>query len=396
MIQTIRIGHAPAETVATPYRDLVTRPTGAAVRDRIEERARRVGRRHRPARLLRRRAARLQLRRRGGGQAAAATPTEADAVRRAAGPARGPARGDRARARSTTGSRRSRCRAPTARAASLHRVGSRTDAREAFGCLCERGGAAAARARPDRSVGASRAGGRPLLAGVARPPSGARRTARSSSPSPSHDRTAPRPLHTVSSRRRPTAGPTGHPSSPRSSRAPPSSTRSAPTTRCCTPGTATTRIRWRSARKYALLEGAEAAVFLSSGMGATALAHLAVLRPGDHLLASSWIYGGTRRALRRGVRPVRHRGHLRRPGPASRSGASRCGSPPAPSSSRRRPIRSLRIVDLGADGPGRHASSASRCWSTRPSPARSTSGRSSTAPTSSSPAPPSTSTATAT
>ena len=48
------------------------------------------------------------------------------------------------------------------------------------------------------------------------------------------------------------------------------------------------------ARKYALLEGAEDAIFLSSGMGATALAHLAVLRPGDHLLASEWIYGGTR------------------------------------------------------------------------------------------------------
>jgi cystathionine beta-lyase/cystathionine gamma-synthase len=49
------------------------------------------------------------------------------------------------------------------------------------------------------------------------------------------------------------------------------------------------------ARKYALLEGAEDAVFVSSGMGATALAHLAVLRPGDHLVASRWIYGGTRR-----------------------------------------------------------------------------------------------------
>jgi cystathionine beta-lyase/cystathionine gamma-synthase len=47
-------------------------------------------------------------------------------------------------------------------------------------------------------------------------------------------------------------------------------------------------------RKYALLEGAEAAVFVSSGMAATALAHLAVLRPGDHLLSSEWIYGGTR------------------------------------------------------------------------------------------------------
>lgn len=48
------------------------------------------------------------------------------------------------------------------------------------------------------------------------------------------------------------------------------------------------------ARKYAILEGAEAAIFVASGMGATALAHFAVLRPGDHLLASQWIYGGTR------------------------------------------------------------------------------------------------------
>ena len=36
MIETIRIGHLLRETVATPYRNLVTRPTGAAVRDRIE------------------------------------------------------------------------------------------------------------------------------------------------------------------------------------------------------------------------------------------------------------------------------------------------------------------------------------------------------------------------
>ena len=42
-------------------------------------------------------------------------------------------------------------------------------------------------------------------------------------------------------------------------------------------------------KKYALLEGTEAAVFVSSGMAATALAHLAVLRPGDHLVTSSWI-----------------------------------------------------------------------------------------------------------
>lgn len=47
--------------------------------------------------------------------------------------------------------------------------------------------------------------------------------------------------------------------------------------------------------KVARLEGAEHAIFVASGMGATALAHLAILRPGDHLLSSRWIYGGTRR-----------------------------------------------------------------------------------------------------
>jgi cystathionine beta-lyase/cystathionine gamma-synthase len=48
-------------------------------------------------------------------------------------------------------------------------------------------------------------------------------------------------------------------------------------------------------RRLALLEGAEAALFVASGMGAIALAHLAVLRPGDHLLSSEWIYGGVHR-----------------------------------------------------------------------------------------------------
>jgi hypothetical protein len=36
VIQTIRIGSLLREAVAAPYRDLVTRPTGAAVRTRIE------------------------------------------------------------------------------------------------------------------------------------------------------------------------------------------------------------------------------------------------------------------------------------------------------------------------------------------------------------------------
>jgi cystathionine beta-lyase/cystathionine gamma-synthase len=50
-------------------------------------------------------------------------------------------------------------------------------------------------------------------------------------------------------------------------------------------------------RRIALLEGAEAALVLASGMGATSCALLALLRPGDHLLASSWVYGGTHRLL---------------------------------------------------------------------------------------------------
>lgn len=37
MIQTIRVGHLLREAVAAPYRHLVTRPTGVAVRVRIEK-----------------------------------------------------------------------------------------------------------------------------------------------------------------------------------------------------------------------------------------------------------------------------------------------------------------------------------------------------------------------
>jgi cystathionine beta-lyase/cystathionine gamma-synthase len=50
-------------------------------------------------------------------------------------------------------------------------------------------------------------------------------------------------------------------------------------------------------KKLAALERAEAAVVLSSGMGATACALMALLRPGDHLLASRDLYGGTQRLL---------------------------------------------------------------------------------------------------
>jgi cystathionine beta-lyase/cystathionine gamma-synthase len=50
-------------------------------------------------------------------------------------------------------------------------------------------------------------------------------------------------------------------------------------------------------KRLAALDRAEAAVLLSSGMGATACALLALLRPGDHLLASHWLYGGTHKLL---------------------------------------------------------------------------------------------------
>ena len=50
-------------------------------------------------------------------------------------------------------------------------------------------------------------------------------------------------------------------------------------------------------RRLAALEKAEAGLVLSSGMAATACALLALLRPGDHLLACTWIYGGTMRLL---------------------------------------------------------------------------------------------------
>jgi cystathionine beta-lyase/cystathionine gamma-synthase len=48
-------------------------------------------------------------------------------------------------------------------------------------------------------------------------------------------------------------------------------------------------------RRLAMLEGGEAALLTASGMGATACSMLALLRPGDHLVSSAWIYGYTQR-----------------------------------------------------------------------------------------------------
>ena len=92
------------------------------------------------------------------------------------------------------------------------------------------------------------------------------------------------------------------------------------------------------ARKYALLEGAEAAIFLASGMGATALAHLAVLRPGDHLVSSSWIYGGTQHLFNEELSRLGSRSPTWRR-ISHGCGGSRCARRRGPSSSRRPPIR---------------------------------------------------------
>jgi len=59
-------------------------------------------------------------------------------------------------------------------------------------------------------------------------------------------------------------------------------------------------------RKIAAIEGAEAGIALGSGMGATAMALLAALESGDHVVASSRLYGATHALLsselpRRGI-----------------------------------------------------------------------------------------------
>ena len=51
-------------------------------------------------------------------------------------------------------------------------------------------------------------------------------------------------------------------------------------------------------RKLAALEGTEAAVGLGSGMAATAMTLLALTRAGDHVVASSQLYGATQTLLR--------------------------------------------------------------------------------------------------
>src|SRR5881394_636723 len=51
-------------------------------------------------------------------------------------------------------------------------------------------------------------------------------------------------------------------------------------------------------RKLAALEGSEAAIIVGSGMAASALALLAHLRAGDHIVAARSLYGGTLQLLK--------------------------------------------------------------------------------------------------
>jgi len=55
-------------------------------------------------------------------------------------------------------------------------------------------------------------------------------------------------------------------------------------------------------RRLALLEGTDSAMVLSSGTAATVCTMLALLRSGDHLVASHWLYGGTQQFLERELR----------------------------------------------------------------------------------------------
>ncbi len=108
---------------------------------------------------------------------------------------------------------------------------------------------------------------------------------------------------------------------------------------CATRGTGIRSTPRSSSGDWRMLEGAEAALVLASGMGATACALLALLRPGDHLLASAWIYGGTHKLFAAGVHQRRDRRHAGRPDWRHGRGGSGCGGRPERSFSSRRSTR---------------------------------------------------------
>jgi cystathionine beta-lyase/cystathionine gamma-synthase len=83
-------------------------------------------------------------------------------------------------------------------------------------------------------------------------------------------------------------------SSPMPAGAPPSLVHGIPYARYANSAQAT-----RLSRRLAELEGTDAALVLASGMAATTCTMSALLRTGDHLIASAWLYGGTRTFIER-------------------------------------------------------------------------------------------------
>ena len=345
MIQTIQIGHLLRETVASPYRNLVTRPTGAAVRNRIEDDARRLRLPHRPARLLRHRAARLQLRRRGRGQAAAGR-------RRAGGRVswccRASARTSTRRSstcspttawpwRPWLGRRRRRAaaarlgHAPTrARRSAASATAARSTPASSRRCArLDRARAPRPRWRPRRCTGwsAPRASCTTRSDRMSRPPPRPLDHRHPRHPAPPARLGARRPAHPAEQHLR--------------------QSRSAPTRRSSTAATATIPTRSRWPQKYALLEGAEDGDL--PRRAAWAPRRWPTWPCSAPATTSSAAAGSTAAPSTSSTRSWRASASTSPTcDPTSRgSGASRSGRPPAPSSSRRRPTRSMRVLDLG-------------------------------------------------
>ena len=278
MIQTIRIGHLLREAVAAPYRNLVTRPTGAAVADPHRGGPGPLRLPHRVAGLLRHRAARPELRRRSRGQAAARRARDPPAFLVLRG-----LREDQHEA--------------IDHVLTHHRlaVTATLTAPRSPGCWA---GPAPTRGRRstlierDAARSAELAGA--LWAGRKRGPARrCRRWSRIAWSVPAgcatgrfarHEPPAVRPLHHGHPRRAAPPRRLDPDGAGAASRAAPSPIRSGREEEVLYTRYGNNPNQVELAAKYALLEGAEEAIFCASGMGATALAHLAVLRPGDHLI----------------------------------------------------------------------------------------------------------------
>ena len=124
-------------------------------------------------------------------------------------------------------------------------------------------------------------------------------------------------------------------------------------------------------RRLAALEGTEAALVLASGMAATACTMLALLRPGDHLVASTWLYGGTRRFFEQELPAMGIDGHVRRSDRDARLAPRDAAHDPRACSSSRRSTRP-RASSTCARRACSRRSTGWRWWSTRPSRRRST------------------------